>query len=75
MRTIKFAAPIAMIAITVVYMLVIVAYYAVIDKDTILNSGRIAAALFFGRLWGQRTERVGFFFANCIYSSPDRHRS
>ncbi|EKM56614.1 uncharacterized protein PHACADRAFT_172270 [Phanerochaete carnosa HHB-10118-sp] len=57
-RTIKFAAPIAMIAITVVYMLVNIAYYAVVDKDTILSSGRIAAALFFGRLWGQRTERI-----------------
>jgi len=57
-RTIKFAAPVAMIAITVVYMLVNVAYYAVVDKNTILNSGRIVAALFFGRLWGQRTERI-----------------
>ena len=57
-RTIKFAAPVAMIAITVVYMLVNIAYYAVVDKDTILNSGRIVAALFFGRLWGQGTERV-----------------
>ena len=57
-RTIKFAAPIAILAITVVYMLVNIAYYAVVDQDTILNSGRIVAALFFGRLWGQGTERV-----------------
>lgn len=57
-RTIKFAAPAAMIAITIVYLLVNVAYYAVVDKDTILGSGRIVAALFFGRLWGQGTERV-----------------
>ena len=56
--TIKRAAPLAMISVTLVYMLVNVAYYAVVDKDTILSSGRIVAALFFGRLWGQWTERV-----------------
>ena len=58
MQTIKVAAPAAMIAVTLVYMLVNVAYYAVVDKDTILNSGRIVAALFFGRLYGLWTERV-----------------
>ncbi|KIP09738.1 hypothetical protein PHLGIDRAFT_66968 [Phlebiopsis gigantea 11061_1 CR5-6] len=57
-RTIRLAAPAAMIAITAVYMLVNIAYYAVVDKDTILGSGRIVAALFFGRLWGTGTERV-----------------
>ncbi|GJE86598.1 amino acid permease [Phanerochaete sordida] len=57
-RTIKFAAPAAMVAITAVYLLVNIAYFAVVDKDTILNSGRIVAALFFGRLWGQGTERI-----------------
>ena len=57
-RTIKLAAPIAMISITVVYLLVTIAYYAVVDKDVILGSGRIVAALFFGKLWGIWTERV-----------------
>ena len=54
----KRAAPLAMLSVTLVYMLVNVAYYAVVDKDTILNSGRIVAALFFGRLYGLWTERV-----------------
>lgn len=58
MRTIKLAAPLAMILITFVYMLVNVAYYAVVEKREILGSGRIIAALFFGKLWGIWTERV-----------------
>ncbi len=47
-----------MISITFVYMLVNIAYYAVVDKQEILGSGRIIAALFFGKLWGLWTERV-----------------
>lgn len=68
-----------MIAITIVYMLVNIAYYAVVDKDTILHSGRIVAALFFGRLWGQWTERVGVSYlallaqiAHCIVTDLER---
>ena len=57
-RTIKLAAPLAMISITFVYVLVNIAYYAVVDKEEILGSGRIIAALFFGKLWGLWTERV-----------------
>ncbi|KAL4253045.1 hypothetical protein ABKN59_002223 [Abortiporus biennis] len=57
-RTIKRAAPLAVFSITIIYLLVNVAYYAVVDKDEILKSGRIAAALFFGKLWGMRFERV-----------------
>ncbi len=58
MRTIRRAAPLAMISVTLVYMLVNVAYYAVVNKDEILGSGRIVAALYFGRLWGVNAERV-----------------
>ena len=58
MRTMKRAAPLAMISVTLVYMLVNVAYYAVVDRDDILGSGRIAAALYFGKLWGVKAERV-----------------
>ncbi|CAL1709012.1 unnamed protein product [Somion occarium] len=57
-RTMKIAAPLAMLSITLVYFLVNVAYYAVVSKEEILGSGRIAAALFFGKLWGDRTERI-----------------
>ncbi|PIL27658.1 transporter [Ganoderma sinense ZZ0214-1] len=56
-KTLKRAAPIAMLSVTLVYMLVNVAYYAVVDKADIVGSGRIAAALYFGRLWGVGAER------------------
>ncbi|OBZ78204.1 High-affinity methionine permease [Grifola frondosa] len=45
-------------SITLVYMLVNIAYLAVVDKAEILGSGRIVAALYFGKLWGVQTERV-----------------
>lgn len=59
-RTIKRAAPLAMVSVTLVYMLVNVAYYAVVDKEEIVGSGRIAAALYFGKLWGVGAERVRY---------------
>ncbi|KAI9065624.1 amino acid transporter [Trametes sanguinea] len=57
-RTFKRAAPLAMLSVTLVYMLVNVAYLAVVDKDEIVGSGRIAAALHFGKLWGVGAERA-----------------
>ncbi len=76
-RTIKRTAPLAMLLITLIYMLVNIAYYAVVDKEEILGSGRIAAALFFGKLWGLKTERVklplawqsirGSLFSNAVF--------
>ncbi|KAK7678702.1 hypothetical protein QCA50_018284 [Cerrena zonata] len=57
-RSMKIAAPLAMISISIVYFLVNIAYFAVVSKEEILGSGRIAAALFFGRLWGPQTERI-----------------
>ncbi|KAJ7041473.1 APC amino acid permease [Mycena alexandri] len=57
-RTIKRAAPLAMGAVTVVYMSVNVAYFAVVSKDDILGSKRIVAALFFRNLFGPATERA-----------------
>ncbi|KAJ7135647.1 amino acid permease-domain-containing protein [Mycena epipterygia] len=60
-RTIKRAAPLAMTAVTVVYMAVNVAYFAVVSKDDILGSRRIVAALFFRNLFhlfGPATKRA-----------------
>ncbi|KAI0945356.1 hypothetical protein AcW1_001599 [Taiwanofungus camphoratus] len=56
-RTIKRAAPLAMCLITLAYLLVNVAYFAVVPKEEVLSSGRIVAALFFGKLWGVGAER------------------
>ncbi|KAI0371226.1 amino acid transporter [Pilatotrama ljubarskyi] len=57
-RTIKRAAPLAMLSVTLVYILVNVAYLAVVDKEEIIGSGRIVAALHFGKLWGVNAERA-----------------
>ncbi|KAF7331492.1 High affinity methionine permease [Mycena kentingensis (nom. inval.)] len=57
-RTIKRAAPLAMAAVSVVYLLVNVAYFAVVSKEDILGSRRIVAALFFRNLFGPGTERA-----------------
>ena len=57
-RTIKLAAPLAVLSVAIAYMLANVAYFAVVPKDEILGSGRIVAALFFGKLWGIGAERA-----------------
>ncbi len=43
MWTIKRAAPIALVGVTAVYILVNVAYFAVVSKEDILGSKRIVA--------------------------------
>ncbi|KAJ7245611.1 APC amino acid permease [Mycena haematopus] len=57
-RTIKRAAPLAMGAVSVMYMAINVAYFAVVSKNDILGSRRIVAALFFRNLFGPATERA-----------------
>ncbi|KAJ3520567.1 hypothetical protein NMY22_g12697 [Coprinellus aureogranulatus] len=57
-KTMKRAAPLAMSAVTAVYLLINVAYFAVVSKNDILNSNRIVAALFFRNLFGPATEKV-----------------
>ena len=46
-QTIKRAAPLAMLSITIVYILVNIAYFAVVSKDDILDSGRVVASVIF----------------------------
>lgn len=42
-RTIKRAAPVAMLGVSTVYILINIAYFAVVSKNDILNSRRIIA--------------------------------
>ncbi len=42
-RTLKRAAPLAMIVITIVYLLVNVAYFAVVPREELENGGRVVA--------------------------------
>ncbi|KAF8799568.1 APC amino acid permease [Phlegmacium glaucopus] len=57
-RTIKRAAPLAMIAVTAVYLFINISYFAVVSKHDILESRRIVAALYFRNLFGPTTEKA-----------------
>ncbi|KAJ2925031.1 hypothetical protein H1R20_g12069, partial [Candolleomyces eurysporus] len=57
-RTIKRAAPLAMGAVTAVYLFINVAYFSVVSKNDILSSNRIVAALFFRNLFGPAAEKI-----------------
>jgi amino acid transporter len=57
-RTIKRAAPLAMFAVSAVYLFINVAYFSVVSKTDILESKRIVAALYFRNLFGPTTEKA-----------------
>ncbi|ROT42037.1 high-affinity methionine permease [Sodiomyces alkalinus F11] len=57
-RTLKIALPLALGAISVIYMLINIAYFAAVPKDDILNSGRLVAALLFRNVLGGTAERA-----------------
>ena len=73
-RTLKIAAPTALISVAVIYMFVNVslsiillvpaltptqiAYFAAVPKDEILSSGRILAASYFRNVFGNKAERA-----------------
>jgi amino acid transporter len=52
-RTLKSAAPVAMITIFVFYLLLNIAYFVVVPLDDIKTSGELVAALFFERVLGE----------------------
>ncbi|KAF9041462.1 APC amino acid permease [Panaeolus papilionaceus] len=57
-RTIKRAAPLAMVSVSTVYLFINIAYFSVVSKADILGSRRIVAALYFRNLFGSTTERA-----------------
>ncbi|KAK4953041.1 methionine permease [Elasticomyces elasticus] len=57
-RTLKFAAPLALGTVAVLYMFVNIAYFAAVPKEEILSSGRVLAASFFRNVFGARAERA-----------------
>ncbi|EHK96508.1 putative High-affinity methionine permease [Glarea lozoyensis 74030] len=57
-KTLKRAAPAALALVSVLYMLVNIAYFAAVPKEEIISSGRILAASFFRNIFGSRAERV-----------------
>ncbi|KAJ8586142.1 hypothetical protein M405DRAFT_823855 [Rhizopogon salebrosus TDB-379] len=57
-RTIKRAAPSAMLLVALAYVAVNVAYFAVVSKEDMLGGGTMAAALFFRNIFGPATGRI-----------------
>lgn len=57
-RTLKRAAPTALITVAILYMLVNIAYFAAVPKQEIIDSGRILAASFFRNVFGPSAERA-----------------
>lgn len=57
-RTLKEAAPVALITVAILYMLVNIAYFAAVPKQEIIDSGRILAASFFRNVFGPSAERA-----------------
>ena len=57
-QTIKRAGPLALGVITVLYVLVQVAYYAAVPREEVLGSEQIIAALFFKHMFGETSARA-----------------
>ncbi|KAB5525515.1 amino acid/polyamine transporter I [Coniochaeta sp. 2T2.1] len=57
-KTLKIAAPLAIGLVSVLYMLVNVAYFAGVPKEEILSSKRLVAASFFRNVMGDTAERA-----------------
>ncbi|OCL05471.1 APA family basic amino acid/polyamine antiporter [Glonium stellatum] len=57
-RTLKIAAPVALISVAIIYMFVNIAYFAAVPKADILSSGRILAASYFENVFGTSAGRA-----------------
>lgn len=57
-RTLKFAAPLALGTVSVLYMLANVAYFAGVSKQEILEAKRLVAASLFRNMFGESAERA-----------------
>lgn len=57
-RTVRIAGPVAIAAVTVLYILVNIAYFAGATKQEITTSGQLVAALLFRNVYGPKAERT-----------------
>lgn len=57
-RTLKIAAPVALVSVAILYMLANIAYFAGVPKEEILASKRLVAASLFRNVWGEKAERA-----------------
>ena len=61
-RVLKIAAPSALFVITVLYIFVNIAYFAVVPAEEIRTSGRIVVASFFRYAFGEKAEKASSVF-------------
>ncbi|KAK6197575.1 high affinity methionine permease [Scheffersomyces amazonensis] len=61
-KVLKVAAPVAFLSLGVIYMFVNIAYFAVVPKKEIADSGRILAASFFKYAFGDQAEKAASVF-------------
>ncbi len=57
-KTLKIAAPAALGAVAILYMLANIAYFAAVPREEILSGGRILAATFFRNMFGPKAEKA-----------------
>ena len=57
-RTVAIAGPVAVAAVTVLYVLANIAYFAGATKEDITTSGQLVAALLFRNVYGPQAERT-----------------
>lgn len=57
-RTLKIAAPLALATVSVLYMLVNIAYFAAVPAEEIISSKRLVAASLFRNVFGHKAERA-----------------
>ncbi|KAE9406925.1 high affinity methionine permease [Gymnopus androsaceus JB14] len=57
-RTVKIAGPVAILVVTILYILANIAYFAAASKQEITGSGRLVAALLFKNVFGDKAERL-----------------
>ncbi|ONH65193.1 High-affinity methionine permease [Cyberlindnera fabianii] len=61
-KTLKFAAPIALVTLAIIYFFVNVAYFAIVPLDTLQHSSTILAADFFDIAFGKTARRASSVF-------------
>jgi len=57
-KTLRIAGPLAIITVTLFYLLCNFAYFSAASKEEITGSGRLVAALLFRNVWGPSAERI-----------------
>ncbi|KAL5313520.1 hypothetical protein ACEPPN_017940 [Leptodophora sp. 'Broadleaf-Isolate-01'] len=57
-KTLKIALPAALTLVSILYILVNIAYFAAVPKEEMISSGRILAASFFRNVMGEQAERA-----------------